>query len=151
CEQLGDVNRASEWTDATLRWSEQHPFAIFPGICRVHRAVVLKTRGELSAAEREAAQACEELLGSHLANSAAAFAQVGDIRRRLGDLDGAEEAFERARELCGRPCAELALLRLAQGRVSSATEVVGDCLQHTTSHSLARAELLPVLVHVAIA
>ena len=38
-----------------------HPFAIFPGICRVHRAVVLKRRGSLAEAEREAARACDEL------------------------------------------------------------------------------------------
>ena len=41
--------------------ASSHPFAIFPGICRVHRAVVLKRRGSLAEAEREAARACEEL------------------------------------------------------------------------------------------
>ena len=61
CEELGDFDRAAEWTDATLRWAQQHPFAIFPGICRLHRAIVLKRRGVLGAAEEEAARACEEL------------------------------------------------------------------------------------------
>jgi tetratricopeptide (TPR) repeat protein len=37
CEELGDLDRAAEWTEATMRWAQQHPFAIFPGICRVHR------------------------------------------------------------------------------------------------------------------
>ena len=150
CEQVGDLERAAEWTDATMRWAERHPFAIFPGICRVHLALVLKNRGALVDAEREAARACDELVGSHAANGAAAFAQVGDIRRRLGDLDRAEEAFERARELCGRPCGELALLRLAEGRTDAAHAVVTDCLSQTSGRP-ARAELLPVLAQVAIA
>jgi ATP/maltotriose-dependent transcriptional regulator MalT len=151
CEELGDLDRAAEWTEATLRWAQQHPFAIFPGICRVHRAVVLKRRGSLAEAEREALLAGQELLGSHVANSGAAYAEVGDIRRRLGDLDRAEEAFARARELCGRPCGELALLRLAQGRVDAAVTIIGDCLRETSSNRLARSRLLPTFAHVAVA
>lgn len=151
CEQLGDLDRAAEWTEATMRWAEQHPFAIFPGICRVHRAVVLKRRGSLAEAEREAALACDELLGTHVGNSAAAHAEVGDIRRRLGDLGRADEAFQRAQELCGRPCGGLALLRLAQGRVDAARSIISGCLGATTTDRLARAALLPVSAHVAIA
>ena len=151
CEELGDLDRAAEWTEATMRWAQQHPFAIFPGICRVHRAVVLKRRGSLAEAEREAAQACEELIGSHLVNSAAAYAEVGDIRRRLGELDQADEAFARAQELCGRPCGGLALLRLAQGRVDAAMTIISGCLHDTGTNRLARASVLPMFVHVAIA
>ena len=151
CEEVGDFDRAAEWTDATLRWAEQHPFAIFPGICRVHRAIVLKRRGSLAEAEQEAQRAGEELIGSHVGNSAAAYAELGDIRRRLGDLDRAEDAFERARALCGRACADLALLRLAQGRVDTARTIVAECLRDTPTHRLARARLLPLQVHVSVA
>jgi DNA-binding CsgD family transcriptional regulator len=133
-----------------MRWAQQHPFAIFPGICRVHRAVVLKRRGSLAEAEREAAQACDELITSHVANAAAAYAEVGDIRRSMGDLDRAEEAFSRSQELCGRPCGELALLRLAQGRPDTALTIIASCLRDTTNR-LARAALLPILVQVASA
>lgn len=150
CEELGDLDRAAEWTEATMRWGQQHPFSIFPGICRVHRAVVLKRRGLLADAEREAAQACDELITSHVADAAAAYAEAGDIRRRLGDLDRAEEAFTRAQELCGRPCGALSLLRLAQGRADTALTIIACCLRDTTNR-LARAGLLPILVQVAIA
>jgi len=150
CEELGDLDRAAEWTAGTLQWAEQHPFAIFPGICRVHRAVVLKRRGSLAAAEAEALRAGEELISSHVANSGAAFAEVGDIRRRLGDLDRAEQAFDRAQELCGRPCGELALLRLAQGRTDAAMAIVAGCLRDSVS-PLARSRLLPIQVHVTVA
>ena len=150
CKELGDFDRADEWTEATMKWAQQHPFAIFPGICRIHRAVVLKRRGSLAEAEREAARACEELLGSHVANSAAAYAEVGDIRRRLGQLDRAEEAFSRAQELSGQPCGGRALLFLAQGRVDSALSTITGCLRNART-PLARAGLLPMFVHIAIA
>jgi ATP/maltotriose-dependent transcriptional regulator MalT len=151
CEEVGDFDRAAEWTEATMRWAEDnHPFAIFPGICRVHRAVVLKRRGALVEAEAEAARACEELHQSHLANSAAAYAEVGDIRRRLGHLDEAEQAFARSQEINRGPCGALALLRLAQGRVSAAMSTISDCVAGAVN-PLARAGLLPMLVHVAIA
>jgi ATP/maltotriose-dependent transcriptional regulator MalT len=150
CEEVGDFDRAAEWTEATMGWSQRHPFAVFPGICRVHRAALLKRRGSLAEAEREAERACDELVDSHLANSAAAYAEVGDIRRRLGQLDRAEEAFARAEELQGGPCAALALLRLAQGRTEAARTIVDTSLRSTT-HPLARAGLLPTVVHVAVA
>jgi ATP/maltotriose-dependent transcriptional regulator MalT len=151
CEEVGDFDRAAEWTDATLRWAEaNHPFAIWPGICRVHRAVVLKRRGSLAEAEVEAVRACEELRQSHVANSAAAYAEVGDICRRLGELERAEEAFARSQEIQGGPCGALSLLRLAQGRVDEAMSIITECVAGQ-SNRLGRAGLLPMLVHVAVA
>jgi ATP/maltotriose-dependent transcriptional regulator MalT len=150
CEEVGDFDRAAEWTEATLRWAEQHPFAIWPGVCRVHRAVVLKRRGSLAEAEVEAARACDELRQSHVGNSAAAYAEVGDICRRLGELDRAETAFARAQEINGGPSAGLALLRLAQGRDSEAMSIITACVAGQIN-PLARAGLLPTLVHVAVA
>jgi DNA-binding CsgD family transcriptional regulator len=151
CEDLGDLRRAAEWTDATATWAAQHPLAIFPGICRVHRAVVLERHGALEHAEREAVRACSELVGSHLPNAVAAYAEVGDIRRRLGDLPGAEEAFAQAEELCGQPCAGAALLRLAQGRLDDARRIIAGCLAEEPSNRLSRARLLPAAVQIATA
>jgi ATP/maltotriose-dependent transcriptional regulator MalT len=150
CEEVGDFDRAAEWTDATLRWAEQHPYAICPGICRLHRAVVHKRRGALEEAEQEAARACEELRESHRANSGAAWAEVGDIRRRLGQLAEAEEAFARSQEISDGPCSGLALLRLAQGRTEEAMAIITGCVA-ARSNALARAALLPTLVHIAVA
>ena len=150
CEDVGDYNRAAEWTEATQRWAEAHPFAIFPGVCRVHRAIILKRSGALEEAEQEAARACDELRGSHVPNSAAALAEVGDIRRRLGDLEAAEEAFARFQEVGGGPCGGLALLRLAQGRNQEAMEIAISCVA-SQANPLGRAGVLPVLAQVALA
>jgi len=151
CEEVGDLRRASEWTEMTAQWAEQHPFAIFPGICRVHRATLLGLRGDLVDAEEEAIRGCAELADGHLPNVAAGYAEVGDIRRRLGDLDGAEDAFARAEELRGRPCWGTALLRLAQGRVDEASRIVNGCVADQSPSRLARARVLPAGVQIAIA
>jgi ATP/maltotriose-dependent transcriptional regulator MalT len=151
CEELGDLCRATEWTQATASWAAQHPFSIFPGICRVHRAVVLERQGALEDAEREATRACAELLESHLPDAAMAYAEVGDIRRRLGELDRAEESFARAEELSGHTCAGAALLRLAQGRIGEARRLISGCLAGEPPHRLARARLLPAAVQIAVA
>ena len=150
CEDVGDHDRAAEWTEATQRWADRHPLCIFPGICRVHRAMVLKRQGSLAEAEREAARACEELARSRPVASAVAWIEVGDICRRLGDLDRAEAAFAAAQEVSGSPCSALALLRLAQGRVDTARTIIGGCMEGTTA-PLARSALLPNFVQVAVA
>lgn len=151
CEELGDFARAAEWTEATAEWATDHPVSFFPGICRVHRASALTWRGDLVNAEREAMKACLELVDIHIPNASAAYAEVGDIRRRLGDLKGAEEAFAKAEELCGANCSGLALLRLAQDRVQPAIAIIDECLTAAGWNRLSRAKLLPAHVQIAIA
>lgn len=151
CEELGDHRRASEWTDATSRWSERHPFAVFPGLCRVHRAWAMQCRGELTQAEQEVIRACEELSGVSRAHAAMGFAELGEVRRRLGDLDGAESSFREAEALSGRPQPGLALVRLAQGRFDIATSIIAGALEDATWNRLTRAKLLPARVQIAVA
>jgi ATP/maltotriose-dependent transcriptional regulator MalT len=151
CEEVGDLRRAAEWTEMTAQWAEQHPFAIFPGICRVHRATLLGLRGDLVDAETEAQRGVDELLEGHLPTVAAGFAEVGDIRRRLGDLDGAEQAFARAEELRGQPCYGTALLRLSQGRVDEASRIISGCVADRSASRISRARVLPAAAQIAIA
>ncbi len=151
CEALGDLRRAAEWSEATVRWAQQHPFAVFPGLCRVHLASSLRSRGEWGEAEDQARRACAELATLNLTNAAAGFAEIGEIRRRIGDLDGAEDAFRKAEQLCGNPQPGLALLRLAQGNVDAAVAIITRALDEITWDHLARARLLPARAQIAIA
>jgi ATP/maltotriose-dependent transcriptional regulator MalT len=151
CDELGDLSRAAEWTEATVRWSQRHPQAVFPGLCRVHHAQILGLRGSWTEAEAEAQRACNELENVNVGNAAAAWAEIGDIRRRIGDLDGAEEAFGRAEALCGRPSAGVALLRLAQGRLAAACTIIQGALEDQPWNRLARAKLLPARIQIEIA
>jgi ATP/maltotriose-dependent transcriptional regulator MalT len=152
CEDLGDVRRAAEWTDALSRWVKRHPFAIFPGICRVHRATVLQRQGSWPEAEAEARQASVDLAAMRMPGTvAAALAEIGDIRRRLGDVEGAETAFRTAEELGGQPQAGLAMLRLSQGRPDAAAAIIDRALADASGNPLARAKLLPAAVQISLA
>jgi ATP/maltotriose-dependent transcriptional regulator MalT len=151
CELLGDFRRASEWIDATSRWSERHPFALFPGLCRVHHGWALQCRGELALAEQEVERACGQLSGISRAHLIAAYVELGEIRRRLGNLDGAEAAFHEVEAVSGRPHAGVALLRLAQGRPAAATTIITQALEGETWNRLARSKLLPACIQIAVA
>ena len=53
CRDRADWHRAVEWTERADRWSERESVGFFPGVCRVHRAEILRFRGALHDAERE--------------------------------------------------------------------------------------------------
>ena len=151
CEALGDLRRAAEWSEATSLWAQRHPFAVFPGLCRVHLASSLRSRGEWNEAEAQAVRACAELATLNVTNAAAGHAEIGEIRRRIGDLDGAEDAFRSAEQLSGQPQPGLALLRLAQGNIDAAVAIIARALDEITWDRLARAWLLPARAQIAIA
>ncbi|HSL11275.1 MAG TPA: LuxR C-terminal-related transcriptional regulator [Actinomycetota bacterium] len=150
CAELGDVRRASDWTDALTAWCERmSPAAVFTGICRVHRAQLMHLRGGWEMAEEEALRVCRELDGIHAATVAESWYALGEIRRLRGDHDGARAAYERARELGRDPQPGVAMLSVAEGHVSVAAAAIRSALSATTE-PLARARLLPAQVEIAI-
>ena len=151
CEELGDLHRAVEWIEIGCSWAEQHPVSAFPGLCRVHRAEVLQMRGDWERAEEEARRACAELDGVNAYNTALSFREIGDIRRRLGDLGGAAQAFRDASNLGLDPQPGLALLRLAEGKVAVAARMIQQALCEVDGNDLARAKLLPAAVQIGVA
>ncbi|MCU1354937.1 MAG: Regulatory protein luxR family [Acidimicrobiales bacterium] len=151
CESLGDLRRAAEWGEATDRWARQHPMAVFPGLCRVHLASSLRSRGEWDEAEKQARRACSELATLNVMNAAAGHAEIGEIRRRIGDLAGAEAAFAEAEDMSGQPQPGMALVRLAQGKVDAALAIITRALDDVTWDRLGRARLLPAQVQITIA
>jgi DNA-binding CsgD family transcriptional regulator len=151
CEDIGDLNRAAEWTDAVGSWAERHPVSLFPGLCRVHRAELLQWHGEWPEAEAEARRGCAELESINRPSAADGFVKVGEIRRRIGDYQGAEEAFRRAEELNGQAWGGVALLRLAQGRHPAAVTTITRALEEAGANRLARGKLLPAYVQVMVA
>lgn len=151
CSELADYRRAGEWTDAARRWCERQSINGFPGICRVHRAEIMRLRGAWTDAEAEARRAADELRDHGLLNIASAgLYEVGEIRLRMGDLAGAEEAFEKTHELGREPQPGLALLRLHQGRIDAAAAMIKAALAGRTEDRLHRARLLPVQVTLAV-
>ncbi|MGH2636595.1 MAG: response regulator transcription factor [Actinomycetota bacterium] len=152
CLEVADVRRAREWSDAAKAWSESlPPESPFPGLCRIFRAEVASLGGAWPEAEAEAARASDELVGFSPAAAAGAFYEIGEIRRRVGNLAGAEEAFGRAHELGLDPQPGLALLRLAQGKVESAHNTLRLAVTGRSGNRLRRARLLAAQVEVAVA
>ncbi|MDQ4148506.1 MAG: hypothetical protein M3164_00695 [Actinomycetota bacterium] len=148
--ELADYRRAGDWTEAAKRWCERKSISGFPGVCRVHRAEIMALRGAWSEAEQEALRAAEELSKFNFQFIAAdGFYEVGEIRLRMGDLQGAEDAFRQAHELGRVPQPGLALLRLAQGNASVAEASMRRALEDESWDRLARARLLPAQVEIA--
>ena len=151
CRDLGDYGRAGEWTEATKRWCERQTIQGFPGVCRVYRAEIMRLRGALTEAEADARFATTELERFAPDLAGAAFYELGEIRLRVGDLDGSEVAFRDAHRLGTDPQPGLALLRLARGDVQGARGTLARVLADTTWDKLARARLLPAQAEIAAA
>ena len=150
CHELDELRRAGEWTQAASRWCEGIPDAgLYRGICRVHRAQVLHTRGSWQEAEREATRACKDMAHIHIGTIAEGHYEIGEIRRLRGDLTGAEEAFRRAHELGRDPQPGLALVRLAQGQADAAAASIRTALTVLVP-PLPRARLCVAQVEIAL-
>jgi class 3 adenylate cyclase len=150
CHDLGDYRRAAEWTEAANRWCDRLDVSGFPGACRIHRAEIMRLRGDLVGAEKQAIAACEELHDFERAITAGGYYELGEIRRRLGDFAAAEEAYAKANELGRDPQPGLSLLRLAEGKVDGAAAGIARALQEVED-PLARLRGLPAQVEIAIA
>jgi class 3 adenylate cyclase len=150
CHDLGDYRRAAEWTEAANRWCDRLDVSGFPGACRIHRAEIMRLRGDLLGAEKQAVAACEELHDFERSVTASGYYELGEIRRRLGDFAAAEEAYRTANELGHDPQPGLALLRLAEGKVEAAVAGITHTL-HELQDPLSRLRRLPARVEIAIA
>jgi DNA-binding NarL/FixJ family response regulator len=150
CLDLGDVGRAGEWSDAAMAWcSTLAPEAPFSAFCRINRAQVAGLRGAWSQAEAEASSVAEGV-GFGPAAAGRGFYEAGELRRRMGDLAGAEEAFVRAREFGQDPQPGLALLRASQGKVDVALQALQRSIDAPGVSISQRARLLSARVVVAL-
>ena len=151
CTDLGDVARARHWTEATERWCDLSSSAVmFDGICRVHRAQLLRVQGDLDAAEQAAAQACADLAELNVEAVGEGHYEIGESRRLRGDLPGARRAYDAAAGLGRVPQPGLALLLLAEGRPDDAATSIRGALDEQAD-PFRRARLLSAQVTIACA
>jgi class 3 adenylate cyclase len=149
--ELTDLGRAGEWSDAATQWCERQAITGFPGVCRVYRAQVMRLRGAWSDAEIEIRRACGELRPFAPKTAASAFHELGEIRLRVGDFEGAGDAFWQARQLTSSAQPGLARLQIAQGKAALAVRGLRETIDDDNLSRLDRAPLLAVLVDAAIA
>jgi class 3 adenylate cyclase len=153
---IGELERAGQWAEEGERWMRGNGANCYAGICQVHRAELKMLHGQWPEAEQQARAACEELERFGMLDSLGfAKAAVGEVRRRMGDLDGAAAAFDEAYEHGNDAMPGLALLQLERGEVEEARRSLGRALAATGTGVLTdrttRARLLPAQVETMLA
>ena len=152
CRDLADYRRAGQWTEVAQRWCERQSITGFPGVCRIHRAEILALQGEWVDAERDLRNASQELLTFKATFQAAeGFYTLGEIRLRMGDLQGADEAFRQAQDLGREPQPGRALHYFVTGRLDSALTSIQRAREAAQGDRLALAKVLPAYVEIAVA
>ena len=126
---LAQYDVAEEWTEVMERWCKASAIGSLHGRCRVHRAEILRLRGSCAEAEHEALEACDELRPYLRGEMGWPLSELGRIRLRKGDIEGAERALLAAHGAGWDPQPGLALVRLAQGDVAAAVDCIRDALE----------------------
>ncbi|PRZ44385.1 LuxR family transcriptional regulator [Antricoccus suffuscus] len=151
CQEVGDYRRMSEWTSSLSRWCTAQPDMVpFTGQCAVHRAQIMRHHSGFNEALNELALAIDRYRAAGTEPAAGmAFHERGEIFRVLGDFEGAEEAFNEAAALGYEPQPGLALLWMAQGRISAAAAAIKRVLAETPN-PIQRARQLPAAVQILL-
>ena len=159
-QALGQYDLAEEWTEAMERWHHGQPVGSLHGRCRVHQAEILRLRGSLAEAETQILTACDELRPYMRREFGWPLTELGRIRLRIGDVQGAEDAFLAAHQAGWDPQPGLALVHLARGDSARAAAFIRDALEHPSNipskewppnTDLRRAPLLEAQVEIEIA
>jgi tetratricopeptide (TPR) repeat protein len=127
---LGMFEVAAEWTEVMERWRHEGAIGGINGRCRVHRAELLRLTGPCDEAEQEALGACDELRPWMRREFGWPLVELGTIRLRKGDLDGAGEAFRAAHAHAWQAQPGLALLQLERGDAHGAAESIAEAVAH---------------------
>jgi tetratricopeptide (TPR) repeat protein len=159
-QALGQYDLAEEWTSAMESWRPGQPVGSLHGRCRVHRAEILRLRGCCADAETQILMACEELRPYLRREFGWPLTELGRIRFRKGDIQGAEDAFLAAHEAGWDPQPGLALVHLARGDVARAAASIREGLDRPSTipskewppnTDLRRVPLLEAQVEIEIA
>jgi DNA-binding winged helix-turn-helix (wHTH) protein len=123
-----DWERAGQWTTEFTRWCEGKGVAAYPGLCRMHRAEVLATKGELSEAVSEMHATLRMLEEYAPWARGDAWLVLGEILLAQGSFEEARAAFVRAAELGWDSTFGLALVRYYEGDTAGALRQLAQCL-----------------------
>lgn len=153
CQEVFDVRRAREWTEALTRWCGSQPeLVLYQGQCLVHRAELLLFGGLWSQAVVDARRACDVLSKprKHPALGSAYYVRA-ELHRVRGEFPEAEEAYRHASDWGREPQPGLAQLWLDQGKVGAAVSAIRQAIAGAEDDPVARATLLGPLVEISLA
>lgn len=150
--ELSDLVRCRDWTARFSRWCDaQQELVLYRGHCLLHRAAMMCEIGDWRDALAEVRGACARLAEPvNLLTLGGALATEGDIHRVLGNFAEAEASYQQANEHGCQPQPGLALLRLAQGRVDTASAMIQRVLAESQD-AVSRSHQLPAAVDIALA
>lgn len=150
CHRLADLPRMRAWTQSMERWCDDFAAsASYGGVCDVHRLQLLAATDHYRRLEGRLATVSRSLEDVNIWAAGEGYYQLGEIRRLLGDDDGAFVAFARARELGTDPQPGEALLRCRMGDRDTAWTDLRLAL--AGEDRLGRMRLLRGAVEVALA
>lgn len=148
CHKLADLPRMRAWTQSMEQWCGLSGSVPYGGVCDVHRLQVRAATCDYPSLEDRLVQASRALEGVNAWAAAEGYYQLGEVRRVLGDFDGAASAFAQARSLGMDPQPGEALLACRRGDRQGAWTAIRWAL--AGDDRLARVRLLRAAVEIAL-
>ena len=151
CDRVRDYDRAAQWCARLREFSTRQRFAILMTTCRLQYGSVLISQGDWDEAETELQAAIADLREVRPIVLPAAYARLGELRRRQGRTDEAVQLFEQAGS---HPLALLggAWVDIEQGNLTRALERACAYLRRFPEDALLeRAPANELMVRIAAA
>jgi DNA-binding CsgD family transcriptional regulator/tetratricopeptide (TPR) repeat protein len=151
CQEVFEVRRAREWTEALTRWARGQPDLVaYTGRCLLHRAEIMQLHGSWPSALEEVRLAARRFVETSNRAAGVAHYREAELLRLQGEYEAAEAAYREASRAGWEPQPGLAQLRLAQGRAEAAARSIRRAhAEHTEPLKLVA--LLPAYVEIMLA
>jgi len=148
CHKLADLPRMRSWTQSMEQWCGLSGSVPYGGVCDVHRLQVQVHTDDYRLLEDRLGTSSRTLAEVNTWAAAEGYYQLGEVRRLMGDLDGAARAFEQARTLGKDPQPGEALLACRRGDSAAAWTAIRLAL--AGGDRLERMRLLRAAVEIAL-
>ena len=151
CHRLADMNRMKTWFEAMEQWRQgpQVSASWYGTTCEVHKMDLHSATKDYHEVE-ERLLAAIAAMGDFPATAGKGYNELGELRRRQGDIDGARAAFAKAREHNRDPQPGEALLRCQLGEEAAAWNDLRMRMD-AEPDDINRVRLLPAAVEIALA
>jgi DNA-binding CsgD family transcriptional regulator len=150
CERISDLQRAAQWCEVVLDFTQRRRYVPLSALCRSVYAGVLIARGDWERADAELLAALEAYRGLGRPLAAYPLARLADLRVRQGRLEEAEQLIAGWE---GHPemGAIAILLLLERGETALASAKLEHQLKRLGDDGPLAVPLLPLLVRVRLA